>query len=186
MDLGVIVNSIIAILESKASFVTAAAFEVGFAVLLYKHPDDETYLFWVIVLGVALVLRGCFFCYGYNQYRKRSETQSRLVYERRAQDEKEKQEHELAEAKYVYDRLSRKSQESLYSICKIAKKSTKEGSYIINNIIRHQQKIMDLEILLSNDFTLVGWINIDENGESFCFTVKPPLNKLIEREKGYD
>lgn len=174
IDFGIIIKGFLAILESRASFIAAVALEVGFGVFLYMHPDNETYLFWVIVLGVALIIRGCFYWYDTNQSKKRREAKSRYIIERNNRARKEREEKELAEAKYVYDRLSYDSQNLLHSISRIAEKSTKEGSYIIKDKYENYQIIGSFENLLNNNFSLLDWIEYDNFGDSFTFTVKSP------------
>lgn len=181
IDVGILIKGFIAILESRASFIGATALEVGFGVFLYRHPDNETYLFWVIVLGVAIFLRAFLFFYDNYQSQKYREDERLSINERKIQDETERQKKELAEAKHVYERLNSASQELLYSISKIAIKSPIEGTYIVKDKDTYCQLIFDLINLLNRDFTLAEWVDYDEYGDSFTFAVKPPLDKLIEK-----
>ncbi len=177
IDVGILIKGFIAILESRASFIGATALEVGFGVFLYKHPDNETYLFWVIVLGVAIFLRAFLFFYD----NKQREAKFRYNNERWTQAQKEEQEKKLAEAKHVYQSLSNQSQDLIYRICKIALRDTIEGSYIVKDKFDHYPLISEFEYLLNQNIKLLDWVDYDDYGDSFCFSVKSPLDKLFEK-----
>ena len=166
-------------LIEKADFNTlmATCVVVGW-IMFFACPNNMKILAFAFFTTVYCAIRLCVYLYKSDQAKNYAEIEKAQFKRLR---EKEREE-EFAKAKYVYDRLNNENQTLLKTICEIAQSSTLEGKYIIKNPYEYYQIIFNFKNLLNTDFTLAEWVDYDEYGDSFCFTIKSPLDKIIRNE----
>lgn len=154
----------------------AAAALAGWA-FYYYYPE------YVLAFGLALLctiycLLG-FIVYVYNWlfnvWQKRKDRKKEI------EIRKYNDQAQHLKAQFVFDRLGTGGQQILSNIVKIGKKSTVSGTYLLskydNMII-----ISQLSDILYSDEIVYPWVKIEETIDSYCITLKWPLNEIIEEK----